>query len=86
MKTATPQSLDSHRSSSKLWISLGHILRELAPILIPSILFSICIYCCIMETITFTPNHSLQQSPGKAQAISGYELQASGFNNTYYKR
>lgn len=86
MKTATPKALDSHRSSSNIWISLGHILRELAPILIPSILFSICIYCCIMETITFTPNHTLQQSPIQAKAILGYELQAPDFDNTYYNR
>lgn len=84
MKTAM-QNLPQ-RSTSKLWISLGRILRELAPIIIPSILFSICIYCCIMETITFTPNHTLQPSPIQGKAILGYELQAPDFNSTYYNR
>lgn len=86
MKTASSKSLETHRSSSKLWISLGHILRELSPILIPSVLLSICAYCCIMENLTFTPNHSLRQSPIKAKVILGYELQAPDFDNIYSNR
>ncbi|MDE5574900.1 MAG: hypothetical protein K2I87_04210 [Bacteroidales bacterium] len=83
MKTATQKDLNSHRSSSNLWISLRYILRELAPILIPSVLFSICIYCCIMENLTFTPSQSLRQSPIKTKKISGQDRPASLPNDTY---
>lgn len=27
--------------------------KEILPIIIPTFLFSICIYCCIMEALTF---------------------------------
>ena len=46
----------------------------------------ICAYCCIMENLTFTPNHSLRQSPIKAKVILGYEHQAPDFDNIYYNR
>ena len=58
MKTISSKAFSSRRSLSKLFHSLRHHLRELAPIIIPGILFSIFIYCCVMETLTFTPSHT----------------------------
>ncbi|MCM1041453.1 MAG: hypothetical protein NC396_03360 [Bacteroides sp.] len=53
MKTIGQKTLESQRSESKFYATMKHLLREIAPIIIPSILFSICIYCCVMEALTF---------------------------------
>ncbi len=47
MKTTT------QKTASKTFHFLRTVFKEIAPLIVPTILFAGCLYCCFMEATTF---------------------------------